>query len=1344
MPKSNRGKARAIGAALLALAVLVAAGAAAVGEIDAAPIWLVSGVAALAAVVAQLVPEALSAARKRQQQDEEAQQAAAQLDTHLDAVQQRFRDHMATSNPFEAQEDSAGFIDRLVRERGQEKGRGDVTSLAELLMSLTDPSSGKNRLLLIGEGGVGKTTSLLQLASDAAARARSDPLAPVPVYVELSRFDASERGFDRLQEMAANAMLGVDRAGFDHRWREGARPLLLLLDGLNEQRGTAAACVAGIRDLAARRPHLCVVTSRSTVEADEFITTDDGLRTAELLRLEPAEVERFFVDHGLGRLYEEMSDALKGLARNPFMLIALVRTTAGRPEAALPRNVGELYRSFVDEYVYTRREPGRGHVRYAYEAIKKPLLAALAARMTAEGTTVEPSGPASDTFLRERLAAAWGDGEGRESMPDRWGPKDFRAEVVANGILRPAEGGVEFMHQSVQEYFTAVALESEPVEAVVEKTRPLIWRHIDLQRHEDAGSEDPYRVPVTMLSGLRSRSDDLVTALARRHPVLAAECVGAATSVDPGIAARLRDEWVTLLGRAHERYRSVAAQCLTAARISGGDAIPRLIDVAIEDPEFAVRRSARAALDQLGIAGAEDYLAEKVQRPSRYDDATELLVARAPRRAVRVLLEHWAATPTSDRREQAEAALRLVDRETAVDELAALRSQDDGPIGDAAETLLRRLESSSDEPRTRIPRASELRQRMRELKEEADARVAGKPAGELLELLSSPNAYTRGAAATALAALGQTDALPRVIEALSKESSSNLNVAEMARAARRLGGEEATASLLERAHGPDTAALLTLPGPWPPDLAPGAVPEAVSEALEAAGVGRPEDAFGGQGRWELKVRGSRADVVLEERDGRLTALRTGVRERMLRAAALITPNERLAPALVVLLGHEDPAVRATALELLREGANVDVTAPIADLLERETAEPVVSAASVALARAGTPRARTILVELVARGRLAGDRIEEAFDRLEHPEHVDEQLCERAARERDEAQAGLLRALSLVRRRQATLASGDATAHDRSRAMLVEAALTEADDEARRAAAAALRWSAGDPGTVELTEGLGSTEPARRARAARALGDLQDDRAAPALAEALEREDDGPTRLEIATSLLELRADETLDTAKSALAELIISDEDCKVRRSARARLGRATTVSDDPLYDLMADLYDTGRDDELERTVGRCLECLDTIGFNDAVYLWLRGSSRARRGRYEEALTDYDTAVEHSGIAAVHGDRASVLATLGRHADALDAQRLAVEGDPDDAGSQALLSQYAYEAGDLDLSTASRLKALELARSLPHEKRRAVLDDVRRDLEALRARRPELAATVDAQLRAVREASGGS
>lgn len=108
----------------------------------------------------------------------------------------------------------------------------------------------------------------------------------------------------------------------------------------------------------------------------------------ELLPLGQQEIRLFLATHGLEWLYKQMDDDLRGLARNPFMLVALARSSAASAQAELPRNVGQLYRRFIDEYVFKEREPQRGHTEYDYSGVKRPVLAWLAGRMTSANTTV--------------------------------------------------------------------------------------------------------------------------------------------------------------------------------------------------------------------------------------------------------------------------------------------------------------------------------------------------------------------------------------------------------------------------------------------------------------------------------------------------------------------------------------------------------------------------------------------------------------------------------------------------------------------------------------------------------------------------------------------------------------------------------------------------------------------------------------------------------------------------------------------------------------------------------------------------------------------------------------------
>lgn len=1323
---------RAVGILLFAFAVIVAAGAAAVGALDGVPVWLAAGAAAVAAVIGLLVPVVDQALRKREAAHRKKTEEAARLKEHLDSIRRRFEAHVGADNPFDISADR--LIERQVKPR--KPTAGDARPLSRLAMALCDPGDPMRRVLLLGEGGAGKTTSLLQLAHDAAVRAETDPQAPVPIYVELSTFEVTERAFDRLFSMAANAMQGIDAAGFDQMWRLGTRPLLFLFDGLNEQRGAAVACNAGLRELTDREPHVTVITSRPTAEADELAVTDQKFGVADLLRLEPAQVERFLHEHGADRLFASMNDDLRDLSQNPFMLMALLSTSAGRPDGALPSNMGQLYRSFVDDYIYTRREPGRGHARFSYAGVKKPRLAELADRMTT----------ASETVIAD-------DGD----------PDDADSEILANGVLRRTPGGLEFMHQSVQEYFTAVALESAPAETAAARARPLVWRHVEVRRVGDARAEDPYRVPLLMLTGLLESSDGLVQALAARDALLAAECVRSAASIEPSTRARLRDEWLALLGRAHERYRRVGTACLAAARLSDDEIVHKLIDLAIDDPAYEVQRGARDALQVLGIGACAPYLAEKVQQPGRYDTATELLARHAPEHAARVLLRHWLADTSASGRERIEEALGLIDVALAFERVTALQHELDGDQAEAYAALLERLQASPGEKR-RLPFPRELRDIMQKRAAEASEQLAGTATDELPDLLHGSSAWIRGAAATALAQRRQTAVLPALLDALARESSSNVASRALAAAVHQLGGDEVVPTLFSRIHENAPAELARVPGAWPGDLEEGAVPDALRDALDNAGLSDKFRATRADGRWTLELESGGEDeaVVIQEHDNWLIAYRASTGVRLLRALELIVSPGSVLPELLELLQHDDAEIRLVVLELLRGSRDVAVIEAIRTLLAHETSGRVIHTAGTTLAASGSTPALELLVDLVARGRLDY----QAFGGVEHPERLDALLAERARGEHGPALTSLVGALALVRERQVDGARGLPESHDEQRGLLIDVALGEPDGDARRLAADALRWSAGDPGIAKLSAELQSEDPERRARSAAALGRIQDDAAAPRLEAALAAEPAAHARFAIAIALLELRADGTLPAAIHAVVELVVGDEDVELRRRANDALCQSGAPGAEPaLFNYLASLYDDGSDDALERAVARHLELFDTVDAGAAMSHWLRGSSRQRRALFTLALEDYDVALEQYDSAVLLASRAEVLAGLGRHADAVAAARSAVENEPSEPTYHESLGWHGYRAGEIELSIASSRKALkldptsanaafnvglaqlagaaveearasyaagaEIARGLPREKRVFVVEGARGDLRELREREPGLAGVVE-------------
>ena len=106
-----------------------------------------------------------------------------------------------------------------------------------------------NRLLLIlGEPGSGKTTTLLQLARDLIAEVDSAFTQPVPVILNLSTWTNKQQPLDEWMVAELNSKYRVPKKDGQRRLKE--RRILPLLDGLDEVRAeNRAACVEKINQL---------------------------------------------------------------------------------------------------------------------------------------------------------------------------------------------------------------------------------------------------------------------------------------------------------------------------------------------------------------------------------------------------------------------------------------------------------------------------------------------------------------------------------------------------------------------------------------------------------------------------------------------------------------------------------------------------------------------------------------------------------------------------------------------------------------------------------------------------------------------------------------------------------------------------------------------------------------------------------------------------------------------------------------------------------------------------------------------------------------------------------------
>ena len=692
-----------------------------------------------------------------------------------------FAEQMRTGENIDAARATARYVPLVFRARmtaGRPQGRGGPAEgpLEEFLAA-------ERRLLVVGGGGSGKTTTLRHLAAQAADRALTDPRAPVPVYVRLNSFDTAEGGLAALLRLIGVA-LDLEPAQAEREWRSGSRALLFLFDGLNEvARAYRETCTRALLTvLEGPHPlHRYVVTTRPGGPLEQVAghpTEASGLVTLDLLDLRPEQVRRYVAAQGRSDDYERIRRHVEGLASSPFLLWAITRALDSAPSGTAVRSRGGLLRNLIDYYVYEVRERGKAAPRptaYNYALVKKPVLARLALRMSGEERTAIPE----DLPLWQDVLAHLREIEQAyegilELTPEVFMPADRTAaglldEVVDNGVLIREAGTLRFLHESVQEYFAAVALLKAPPQVLAGRAP-----ESSLGRYPVEGSG--VEVLVT-LAGLldRAATGSLAVALLVRNPLLAAR-VGQEAELRGAAAEPLWNHYVQLLDSRHEGRRLLGLRCLAVFPCSRQDVVARLIGQLKQPSEL--RQAATEALENVAT---DDILRQMVDRyldgdlkpgDDRRADVLQSIGRDRPADLTKQLLSAWRSRGESGHQRLAELA-RYVDAkfkyfptEEGLIQRALLRTavdadvDGDGELAAAADQLRRSLRNTplptSDFPtRQTLQRRMESSQRMKAL----DDRALG-------ELVRSDVALERNLAFSELVARGSALAVEPAIARL--------------------------------------------------------------------------------------------------------------------------------------------------------------------------------------------------------------------------------------------------------------------------------------------------------------------------------------------------------------------------------------------------------------------------------------------------------------------------------------------------------------------------------------------------------------------------------------------------
>jgi len=267
------------------------------------------------------------------------------------------------------------------------------------------------RLLILGEGGHGKTTDLLQLAAGLLALA-NDPEQPVPVVLKLASWGRRSRHLAAwMSGQIATHYKNLD-AAVVRGWIDGDRPLLLpLLDGLDEvDPACRDACARAINEFLAGHP-ACGLAVTCRTDVNEELEQRLGLRDAYALRpLSSEALDRVLAGGWPG--VEALRAALaapgwRELARTPLLLVMMERVLRRAGAAALgstppaeagaPADAAEARRQVLSLYVREMLEHPPQPLRFPLARTRRSL-AWLAGQMLAHRLAV---------FQLEELQPSW-------------------------------------------------------------------------------------------------------------------------------------------------------------------------------------------------------------------------------------------------------------------------------------------------------------------------------------------------------------------------------------------------------------------------------------------------------------------------------------------------------------------------------------------------------------------------------------------------------------------------------------------------------------------------------------------------------------------------------------------------------------------------------------------------------------------------------------------------------------------------------------------------------------------------------------------------------------------------
>ncbi|MCI0697276.1 tetratricopeptide repeat protein [candidate division KSB1 bacterium] len=378
------------------------------------------------------------------------------------------------------------------------------------------------RLLILGEPGAGKTTSLKKLAAEYAVW-RGEGKEPglnepedfnLPIFVDLSAYPTVSAGDSKhgLWRLITASVRGVHDV--DVRKRIAAGGCLLLFDGLNEVGEAYDEVVYQIRHLVNTEApqNRFVVTCRPGVYRDELRNEFVAFQLERLSSFNASKVLEIEIGAEKAQAaWKGLDEYTRDLCRNPLMLTLLADEL--RASDTPPQNRAQLFDRFVDRYLSEwARVKGAGAVR-----VEKEILSALAWRLGTNRTLLSADEAAA--AMSARLTELQNKKEARLDL----NVDELNREFLHHGLLRESAGQTGFFHQAVQEYFFAR-------EVALHQSMEYVLKHVN----------DPEWAEVLVfVCGLAEDATEVVREVMKVDPYLAARCTTNAKEINGKVVDEL-------------------------------------------------------------------------------------------------------------------------------------------------------------------------------------------------------------------------------------------------------------------------------------------------------------------------------------------------------------------------------------------------------------------------------------------------------------------------------------------------------------------------------------------------------------------------------------------------------------------------------------------------------------------------------------------------------------------------------------------------------------------------------------------------------------------------------------